>query len=61
MADFIVVAEFSELVGPVALQVIPETGGGQFDIARFVLKVTKRTDFGKEIFFFSLTSLFVRL
>lgn len=38
-ADFILLSEFSELEGPVPLQVIPEGGSGKFKSGDFVLRI----------------------
>ena len=37
--DFICVSEFSEIVGPVPLFCIPESGKGSFNIEKFVIRI----------------------
>jgi hypothetical protein len=37
--DFICISEFSEIVGPVPLFCIPESGKGSFNIEKFVIRI----------------------
>jgi hypothetical protein len=38
-SDFVLVSEFSELEGPVALKIVPPGAEGRFNIDEFVLKI----------------------
>ena len=37
--DFIIISEFSEIVGPMVLEIYPPESSGSFDLQSFVLKI----------------------
>ncbi len=58
--DFILISEFSELVGPVPLSVIPEGGEGKFNLNDFVLRIMA-VDYQNKSNDLGMKSLFVVL